>query len=58
MGLSFGIGILCFGIFMIWLAKPADGEAAAMFKKSWVLGQIYVMAILLVFVTGAAFLLT
>ena len=58
MGLSFGIGFICLGVFMIWFARPADGEAAAMFKKSWVLGQIYVMATMLVFVTGAAYILT
>lgn len=58
MGTTIGVGIICFAIFMIWLARPADGEAAAMFKKSWIIGQLYVMATLLVFVTGAAFILT
>ena len=58
MGYSFGIGFICLGIFMIWLARPADGEAAAMFRKLWVIGQIYVMATMLVFVAGASFFLT
>jgi len=58
MGLTFGIGIIGLAIFMIWLARPADGEAAAMFKGSWVIGQLYVMATLLVFVIGAAYILT
>ena len=57
MGLLFGIGFICLAIFMIWLARPADGDSAAMFKKSWVIGQLYVMATLLVFVTGAAYIL-
>ena len=57
MGISVGIALICFAIFMIWLARPADGEAAAMFKKSWVIGQLYVMATLLVFVMGAAYIL-
>jgi hypothetical protein len=42
---------------MIRFARPADGEAAAMFRKSWVIGQLYVMATLLVFVMGAAYIL-
>ena len=58
MGISVGIALICFAIFMIRLARPADGEAAAMFKKSWVIGQLYVMATLLVFVMGAAYILT
>ena len=58
MGLAFGIGSICLAIFMVWLARPADGEAAAMFRKSWLVGQLYLMATLLVFVTGAAYILS
>jgi hypothetical protein len=57
MDTTYGIAIICLAIAMIWLASPADGVSLPIFKKAWIIGQLYVLATMVVFVVGAAFIL-
>jgi hypothetical protein len=49
-----GVVMICAAIAMIWFAIPADGESLPWFKKAWIIGQLYVMAALVIFVMGTA----
>jgi len=42
---------------MVWAARPADGVSLPIFKKVWIVGQLYVMATMIVLVIGATFVL-
>jgi hypothetical protein len=57
MSTAYGIAALCLAILMIWVARPADGISAPPFKKVWVVGQLYVMATMVVMVIGVALIL-
>jgi hypothetical protein len=54
---AYGIFALCLAILMVWVARPSDGVSIPPFKKVWVVGQLYVMATMVVFVIGAALIL-
>jgi hypothetical protein len=54
MNLTFGIGLIGVAVAMIWLGRPADGVSLPWFKKAWIIGQLYVMLALVLFVMGGA----
>ena len=39
---------------MIWFGRPSDGESLPWFKKAWIIGQLYVMTAMVLFVMGGA----
>lgn len=51
----YAAAIFCLAFVMVWLGRPAHGEEAIpLFKKSWMLGQFYVLATMIVSVAGVA----
>jgi hypothetical protein len=55
MNLTGGIAMVCVAVVMIWFAaKPADGVSHRYFKSAWIVGQIYVMTAMMLFVMGGA----
>jgi len=47
--------LICVALAMIWFAsKPADGESHRFFKSAWIVGQLYVMTAMVLFVMGGA----
>jgi hypothetical protein len=54
---AYGIFAVCVAILMIWVARPSDGVSIPLFKKVWVVGQLYIMATMVVFVIGAALII-
>jgi hypothetical protein len=57
MNMVYGIALICVSVAMVWAARPADGVSLPIFKKVWVVGQLYVMATMIVLVIGATFVL-
>jgi hypothetical protein len=57
MNMVYGIALICVSVGMVWAARPADGVSLPIFKKVWVVGQLYVMATMIVLVIGATFIL-
>jgi len=42
MNITYGVGLICVALAMIWFAsKPADGESHRFFKSAWIVGQLY-----------------
>jgi hypothetical protein len=54
MNITYGIGLICVAVVMIYFARPADGVSLPWFKKAWIIGQLYVMAAMVLFVMGGA----
>ena len=54
MNITYGIALICIAIAMIWLGRPADGVSLPWFKKAWIIGQVYVMTAMVLFVMGSA----
>ena len=58
MNLTGGIAMVCLAVAMIWFAsKPADGVSHRYFKSAWIVGQLYVMTAMMLFVMGSAAIL-
>ena len=58
MNITIGIALVCVAVAMIWfLAKPADGGSHRFFKGPWIVGQLYVMIAMVMFVMGGAAIL-
>jgi hypothetical protein len=57
MNIAYGIGLICVAIAMIWLARPADGVSLPWFKKAWIIGQLYVLTAMVLFIIGGAAIL-
>ena len=57
MNTTIGIAMICVAVAMIWLARPADGVSVPFFKKAWIIGQLYVMTAMILFILGAAAIL-
>jgi hypothetical protein len=57
MKIAYGIGLICVAIAMIWLARPADGVSLPWFKKAWIIGQLYVLTAMVLFIMGGAAIL-
>ncbi len=57
MNTTIGIAMICAAVAMLWLGRPADG-ISPWFKKAWIIGQVYVMVVLILFVMGAAAILS
>jgi hypothetical protein len=58
MNTTIGIAMICAAVAMLWLGRPADGISLPWFKKAWIIGQVYVMVVLILFVMGAAAILS
>jgi hypothetical protein len=44
---------------MMFIGRPAKGsDSAAWLSKPWILGQLYVLAVLVVTVVGVSFIIT
>ena len=55
MNLTGGIAMVCVAVVMTWFAaNPADGVSHRYFKSAWIVGQIYVMTAMILFVMGGA----
>jgi hypothetical protein len=54
---AIGIAMICVAVAMIWLARPSDGISLPWFKKAWIIGQLYVMAAMVLMIMGAATIL-
>jgi hypothetical protein len=57
MNITYGIALICVAIAIIWFARPADGVSLPWFKKAWIIGQLYVLAAMIIFVMGGAAIL-
>jgi hypothetical protein len=58
MNTTIGIVMICAAVAMLWMGRPADGISLPWFKKAWIIGQVYVMVVLILFVMGAAAILS
>jgi hypothetical protein len=55
MNITYGVAMICVAVAMLWFAsKPADGESHRFFKSAWIVGQLYVMTAMVIFVMGSA----
>ena len=54
MNITFGVALICIAIAMIWFGRPSDGVSLPWFKKAWIIGQLYVMTAMVLFVMGGA----
>ena len=57
MNFGYGVALIGVAIAMIWAARPADGVSVPIFKKVWIVGQLYVMATMVALIIGATFIL-
>jgi hypothetical protein len=57
MNFTYGIAMICVAVAMIWFAIPADGVSARFLKSHWIVGQLYVMTAMVIFVMGGAAIL-
>ena len=57
MNTTIRIAMICVAVAMIWVARPADGVSIPFFKKAWIVGQLYVMTAMILFILGAAAIL-
>jgi len=57
LNLAGGVAMVCVAIAMIWLGMPSDGVSHRMFKGPWIVGQLYVMTAMILFVMGGAAIL-
>jgi hypothetical protein len=57
MNITYGIVLICVAVVMIWFARPADGVSLPWFKKAWIIGQLYIMTAMVLFVMGSATIL-
>jgi hypothetical protein len=47
--------MVCVAVVMIWFAaNPADGVSHRFFKSAWIVGQLYMMTAMMLFVMGSA----
>jgi hypothetical protein len=58
MSLIFGVGLIVVAIGMLWIGRPAKGEASAPFMRVWIVGQLYAMVAMVSGVAGMALLLS
>jgi hypothetical protein len=58
MNITYGIALVCVAVLMIWFARPADGVSHRYFKSAWIVGQLYVMAAMVILVIGGAFIIS
>jgi hypothetical protein len=42
----YGAGLMLIAVAMIWNSRPAKGQECAPFLRSWLVGQLYVLAAL------------
>jgi hypothetical protein len=54
MNITYGIGLICVAVVMLWFAIPTDGVSARFLKSHWIVGQLYVMTAMVIFVMGGA----
>ena len=55
MNITYGVAMICVAVVMIWfVSKPADGESHRFFKSAWIVGQLYIMTAMVIFVMGGA----
>ena len=54
MNLMGGVALIAIAIAMLLFARPKDGVSAKFLKGPWIVGQIYVMAAMLLGVLGAS----
>ena len=55
--IALGLLLVALTVAMLVVARPRDG-AAGWFLKSWIVGQVYVMAALVSAVSGAALVIS
>lgn len=54
MNITYGIALICVAVAMLWFAIPTDGVSARFLKSHWIVGQLYVMTAMVLFVMGGA----
>jgi hypothetical protein len=54
MNITFGIAMVCLAAAMLWFGRPADGVSLPWFKKAWIIGQVYVLTAMVLFIMGGA----
>ena len=54
MNITIGIALVCVAVAMLYFGRPADGVSLPWFKKAWIIGQLYVMTAMVIFVMGSA----
>jgi hypothetical protein len=54
MNITYGIALICVAVAMLWFAIPTDGVSARFLKSHWIVGQLYVMTAMVIFVMGGA----
>jgi hypothetical protein len=57
MNFAYGIGLICVAVAMIWFARPAGGVALPLFQKVWIIGQLYLLTAMVLFVMGGTAIL-
>jgi hypothetical protein len=57
MNITIGIALVCVAVAMLYFGRPADGVSLPWFKKAWIIGQLYVMTALVLFIMGSAAIL-
>jgi hypothetical protein len=57
MNITYGIGSICVAVAMLYFGRPADGVSLPWFKKAWIIGQVYVMVAMVLFIMGGATIL-
>ncbi|HEV7514513.1 MAG TPA: hypothetical protein VGO27_22660 [Candidatus Acidoferrum sp.] len=57
MNITYGIALICVAVAMLWFAIPTDGVSARFLKSHWIVGQLYVMTAMVIFVMGGAAIL-
>jgi hypothetical protein len=58
MNITYGIALICVAVAMLWFAIPTDGVSARFLKSHWIVGQLYVMTAMVIFVMGSAAILS
>jgi quinol-cytochrome oxidoreductase complex cytochrome b subunit len=57
MNTTLGAVLLVIAVMMLWLARSRDGEPIKPFRKIWVVGQLYALAVMSVGIMGIAMIL-
>jgi hypothetical protein len=52
MNITYGIIMICVAVAMLWFAT--DGSSARFLKSHWIVGQLYVMTAMVIFIMGGA----
>lgn len=59
MGIAGGIALFVAAVVLLWLAYPSGGETAQLFRnRPWIVGQLYILGVLVVFVMSVAAMVT